>query len=237
MNMAFIKLENVSVSFPTYENANRSVKNLIIGTKFFGRGKITESGVLALHDLTLKIETGERIGLVGPNGSGKSTLLKVLSGIYAPSAGNLEISGTAASLLDLSSGFDPDASGYENIFLKALLFGKSKDEISKKIEEIVEFSELGDFINLPIRTYSSGMVMRLAFSIATSINPEILLMDEWLSVGDQQFNEKATARLNELVDQASILVIASHNQSLIEELCTRVIHISGGEIDKIDELV
>ena len=100
MNMAFIKLENVSVSFPTYENANRSVKNLIIGTKFFGRGKITESGVLALHDLTLKIETGERIGLVGPNGSGKSTLLKVLSGIYAPSAGNLEISGTAASLLD-----------------------------------------------------------------------------------------------------------------------------------------
>lgn len=234
--MAEINLKNVSVVFPTYENANRSVKNLVLRQAFFGKGAIQEDGIHALENISFKVNSGQRVGLVGPNGSGKSTLLKVLSGIYNPTKGKLTVKGQAASLLDLSSGFDPDATGYENIFLRALLFGKSKNDIMEYIDEIIEFSELGDFIKFPIRTYSSGMVMRLAFSIATAIKPDILLMDEWLSVGDASFNEKATDKLNDLINQASILVIASHNQDIIEQICNRVINLHSGKIVEDNDL-
>ena len=173
--------------------------------------------------------------MVGHNGAGKTTLLSALSGVYHPSFGSLNINGSVAALLDLSSGFDPDATGYENIFLRSILFGKTKAETVKLVEEIVEFSELSEFINLPVRTYSSGMVMRLAFSIATSINPDILLMDEWLSVGDASFNEKASARLRDLISSASILVIASHSPDSISNICTRVIMLEGGRIASDEE--
>ena len=231
MTMPHILADELSVVFPTFENSKRSLKNAIIGAPLTRMTKtIRSDGVHALEGLTFNIRNGERVGLVGHNGSGKTTLLRALSGIYHPSFGSLKVEGSVATLLDLSSGFDPDASGYENIFLRSILFGKTKAQTTRLVDAIVEFSELGEFINLPIRTYSSGMVMRLAFSIATSINPDILLMDEWLSVGDADFNVKASARLRELISNASILVIASHDPGIISNICTRVISLEGGRI-------
>lgn len=229
--MTQIICDNLNVTFPIYENANRSLKNMIIKNGLLRtKSNVHSDGVHALEKIQLEIKIGERVGLVGHNGSGKTTLLRVLSGIYHPTKGSLKIKGKAASLLDLSSGFDPDASGYENIFLRSILFGKSTKETEVLVEEIISFSELADFIHLPVRTYSSGMIMRLAFSISTAIQPDILLMDEWLSVGDESFNEKATSKLNDLVDNANILVIASHNEDIINKVCNRIITLEHGRI-------
>ena len=170
------------------------------------------------------------MGLTGHNGSGKSTLLRVLAGVYEPTGGILKISGSVASLLDISIGMDPEVTGLENIFLRGLIMGLTRDQIKKKVEEIVDFSELGNFIDLPVRTYSSGMSMRLAFSISTSIEADILLMDEWLSVGDADFVKKAEVRLKSLVKKTPILVMASHSPDILKEVCTRIIRLDGGRI-------
>jgi lipopolysaccharide transport system ATP-binding protein len=229
--MARITCKNLKIIFPIYENNNRSLKNTMLRSGLVKHGLERENdGVQGLENICFTISEGERVGLVGHNGSGKTTLLRVLSGIYHPTRGCLTIEGRTASLLDLSSGFDPDATGYENIFLRSLLFGKKKHEILSLIEDIISFSQLEKFIYMPVRTYSSGMTMRLAFSIATAVRPEILLMDEWLSVGDANFNERATARLKSMVDQANILVIASHDERIIQEMCTRVITLENGKI-------
>lgn len=186
--------------------------------------------VRALDGIDLDIREGERIGLTGHNGSGKSTLLRVLAGVYEPTEGRLEVCGRVASLLDISIGMDVEASGLENIFLKGLLLGFSRNDIQQKVEEIMDFSGLGDYIDMPVRTYSSGMVMRLAFSIATSIEADILLMDEWLSVGDADFVKKAEDRLKSLIHQTPILVIASHSKEILQEVCSRVMRLEGGKI-------
>lgn len=236
--MPYINCEDVSIQFHVIENKKRSLKNAVLNFYPFGEKTRNERvGFHALKKLSLFIKDGERVGLVGPNGSGKTTLLRTLSGIYHPSAGSLELSGSVATLLELSSGFDHDATGYENIYLRSILFGKSKLETSEIVDEIIEFSELGEFIHYPMRTYSSGMIMRLAFSIATSVKPEILLMDEWLSVGDTDFNQKATDKLSNLVDQAKILVIASHDLNLISSVCTRIITMDSGRIIEDETIV
>jgi lipopolysaccharide transport system ATP-binding protein len=186
----------------------------------------------ALTDITLDILSGDRIGIIGHNGAGKSTLLRLLSGIYEPTAGSITRTGTVASLVDISLGIDPESTGRENIFVRGKLLGLSKKEINTKINEIVEFSELGDYINLPVRTYSSGMLLRLAFSVSTSITADILIMDEWLSVGDEAFSDRASNRLKFLVDESEILVIASHTQSLIESTCNKVVWLDKGVVRK-----
>ena len=170
------------------------------------------------------------MGLIGHNGSGKSTLLKLLGGIYRPTSGTVSRAGVVGSLLDISLGMSPDATGRENIFLRGALQGMSRSEIARLVPGIIEFSELGDFIELPMRTYSSGMLLRLAFSVATVLSPDILLMDEWLSVGDEAFQSKAEARLHEVVSRTSILVIASHSANLISGQCNRVLYLDHGRL-------
>ena len=225
--------DGLSVEFPIYENSNRSLKNAVFSLSTGGKiGKDAShhSIVSALNNLSFSFKDGERVGLVGHNGSGKTTLLRVLSGIYMPVRGRLKVTGKIASLIDVSMGLDPDATGFENIYLRGILDGLRPEKIKEKIDDIADFSDLGDYLNLPVRTYSSGMMLRLAFAISTSVEAEILIMDEWLSVGDASFSIKAAKRLQMLVGKASILVISSHDTNLIDRICNRKICLEHGRI-------
>lgn len=236
---AHILSRNMAIEFPIYENSHRSLKKKMINLTTGGRiGKDASKHtiVCALDDLNFEFKYGERVGLIGHNGSGKTTLLRALSGVYSPVRGHLSVQGRVASLLDVSMGLDPDATGFENIYLRGIMDGLKPSVIKSKVEEIAEFTELGDYLNLPVRTYSSGMMLRLAFAISTSVEADILIMDEWLSVGDASFSAKAEQRLEKLIHGAGILVIASHSQELIERICTRVIHLEHGKIIR-DELL
>ncbi len=230
--MAHIIFEHVNVDFPIFNARNRSLKNKVMQAATGGKVSFGAEGTVirSLEDVSFEIHEGERIGLVGHNGAGKSTLLRALSNVYAPTAGRVEICGEIGSLVDIGLGIDGEATGRENIFIRGALLGLKRNEIERRFDEIVEFSELGEFINMPVRTYSSGMHLRLAFAVATIIRPEILLMDEWLSVGDAAFNEKAERRLNDLVKSSRILVIASHSRSLIENTCTRAFWFEHGRL-------
>ncbi len=231
--MSYIKLSSVSVDMPIYNSQGRSLKKTVMGIATGGRIGLTEDGhtiVRSLDNINLEISASERVGLLGHNGAGKTTLLRVLGRVYTPSSGTAEIEGSIGSLIDISLGIDPEATGIENIFLRAALLGIPKREIKEHLAEIVEFSELGDFVHMPVRTYSTGMHMRLAFAVSTMISPDILLMDEWLSVGDQGFNKKAETRLNNLIERSPILVIASHSRDLIERCCTRAVWLEHGKI-------
>jgi lipopolysaccharide transport system ATP-binding protein len=236
---ASIIARDVSVEFPIYENSHRSLKkavfNLSTGGKI-GQDAKHHSVVRALDGLNFDFQEGARVGLIGHNGSGKSTLLRVLSGVYAPVHGDLRIQGKVASILDVSMGLDPDATGFENIYLRGILDGLKPATIRSKTDDIADFTDLGDFLNLPVRTYSSGMVLRLAFAISTSIDADILIMDEWLNVGDAEFSAKAAVRLGSLVDKASILVIATHDPNLVAKICNRRIHLQHGRIIE-DEII
>lgn len=231
--MAYIKLENVSVEMPVFNSQGRSLKKTIMGIATGGKIGLTESGktvIKSLEQINLEIKDKERLGILGHNGAGKSTLLRVLSKVYSPTSGNAIIQGSIGSLIDISLGIDSEATGIENIFLRGALLGVSKRRLKEELPKLIEFSELGDFINMPVRTYSTGMHMRLAFAVSTIISPEILLMDEWLSVGDQGFQKKAEKRLSELVDNSNILVIASHSRQLIERCCTKVVWLEHGRV-------
>jgi lipopolysaccharide transport system ATP-binding protein len=234
--MAHITLRQASVVLPIFNSSARSLTNKLVSAATGGALTAQKGGHLsieALRDLDLKVVAGDRLGIVGHNGSGKSTLLRLLSGIFEPSSGSIERSGSIASLVDISLGINGENTGRENIFLRGKLMGLSKKEIDAKIDEIIEFSELGDYINLPVRIYSSGMLLRLAFSVSTSITADILIMDEWLSVGDGAFSERASARLSALVDESEILIIASHDRDLIEKTCNKVVWLEHGHIKKI----
>lgn len=190
--------------------------------------------VRALQNICLDLKEGDRLGVIGHNGAGKSTLLRVISGVYDPTGGSVEVTGKVTSLIDLSLGMDGEATGIENIFLRGALLGFKRRWLSKKIKEIVDFAGLGDFIEMPLRTYSTGMQMRLAFSIATLEQPEILVMDEWLSVGDADFQEKSQQRLNEIIKKTNILVIATHSVELVQRVCNRMIKLERGAMIKTD---
>jgi lipopolysaccharide transport system ATP-binding protein len=229
----FISVQDLTVKFPIFENSHRSLKKKVLNISTGGRiggdaGK--HPYVTALDSLNFSIDHGERVGLIGHNGSGKTTLLRVLSGVYAPVSGSFKFYGRIASLLDVSMGLDPDATGFENIYLRGLMDGLKPAVIRDKVDEIADFTDLDEYLNLPVRTYSSGMMLRLAFAISTSIDADIIIMDEWLSVGDAAFSAKAATRLDGLVNKASILVIASHDPSLIERVCTRKLHLEHGRI-------
>lgn len=218
--MARIQFIHASVEIPIFNANSRSLKTQLMQIATGGKLTSDHGGhvvVRALYDLNFELADGDRVGLVGHNGAGKSTLLRVLSGVYAPTHGQVHLQGQVALLIDVSLGIDHEATGLENIFLRGASLGLSKNESNAKLDQIIEFSKLGDFIDMPVRIYSSGMHLRLAFSVSTVIRPEILLMDEWLSVGDEGFKHKAEARMAELVESTKIRVIASHSRHLIEK--------------------
>lgn len=209
------------------------MKKTVLGFTTGGKIGLTEAGttvIRSLDDINLEVNSNERIGLIGHNGAGKSTLLRVLGKVYSPSSGIADITGSVGSLIDISLGIDSEATGLENIYLRAALLEIPRRKVDQELNDIIEFTQLGDFINMPVRTYSTGMHMRLAFAVSTMISPDILLMDEWLSVGDLEFQSKAEQRLNNLIERANILVLASHSRQLIESCCTRVLWLEHGAI-------
>lgn len=233
MSNASIELNKVSVVFPVYNAVNMSLKNRILSTVTGGKIDRKHDGVVlvkGLENINLKIGPGERVGLVGHNGAGKTTLLRVLSAIYAPTGGQAVINGECVSLINIGLGIDPEATGRENILLRGMMMGMKQAEIRKKSEEIIHFTGLGDFIDLPFRTYSTGMQMRLAFAVSTGIQPQILIMDEWLSTGDEEFSERANQRMSEIVNAAEILILASHSSDLLLKNCNRVIWLEHGKL-------
>jgi lipopolysaccharide transport system ATP-binding protein len=224
--MTKVELKNVVVQFPIYSFHSRSLKNSIVGKMTggkIGRNVSNQVAVTALHNLSLKLEPGDRLGVMGPNGAGKSTLLRVIAGIYEPTQGSVEVRGRIASLINISLGMELEASGYENIRMRGVMMGLSLKQIKSLEEEIADFTELGPYLNMPIRSYSTGMHMRLGFAVSTAVPADILLMDEWLSVGDEAFKIKAEKRLEEYVKKSSILVIASHSKETIEKLTNKTL--------------
>lgn len=231
--MSFVRAQDLLIEFPIYGSQSRSLKSTFVRAATGGNLARDDSSrvvVRALDNVSFTAQEGDRIGIVGHNGSGKSTLLRVIAGAYQPIRGSIEVQGNVASMLSISLGMDADSTGYENIFLRAAIMGLSRKEVLPLVDEICEFSELGDYIHMPMRSYSSGMSMRLAFAISTSISADIVLMDEWLSVGDTEFAAKAQIRLRSLVDRAKILIIASHNEAMIKQNCSSIMRLSHGKI-------
>lgn len=236
--MAYINLKNVTVDIPIFNSQGRSLKKKVLGIATGGRVGLTESGktiVRSLSNINLEIKSKDRLGIIGHNGAGKSTLLRVLGGVYQPTIGTATIVGKIGSLIGISLGIDTEATGLENIYIRAALLGIPKETVDRELDDLIKFSGLGEFIEMPVRTYSTGMHLRLAFAVSTMITPDILLMDEWLSVGDETFKKQAEQRLNSLIERANILVIASHSRSLIERCCNKVLWLERGEIKKIGE--
>ncbi|MCI8699818.1 MAG: ABC transporter ATP-binding protein [Clostridia bacterium] len=223
-----IKVKNVYKTFDVYLDKANSLKEKLL---FWNRNNKETREVL--KNINLEIQEGEAVALIGVNGSGKSTLLKLMTKIIYPNKGQLETYGKLTSLLELGAGFHMDFSGRENIYFNASIFGLTKKEIDERLEQIIEFSELGEYIDNPVRTYSSGMFMRLAFSVAINVDAEILLVDEILSVGDQHFQEKCLNKMKELRSEGKTMVFVTHSLDSVKELCNRAIWIHNGEI-KID---
>ena len=221
-----IIVENMTKRFKVYYDKPNTLKERLV---FWNRKKAEERTVL--DNINLKINKGDTVALVGVNGSGKSTLLKLMTKIIYPTKGTITTHGKLTSLLELGAGFHDDFTGRENIYFNASIFGLTKSEIESKIDDIIEFSELGDFIDNPVRTYSSGMYMRLAFSVAINVDAEILLIDEILAVGDQHFQDKCFAKLEEIKKSDTTVVIVSHNLEQIRKLCNRAIWINKGHVE------
>lgn len=229
--MASIDLEDVCLDYPIYDARSRSIKNMVL--RRVG-GKMTEShgrvDVQALHSITLSLRDGDRLAVVGGNGAGKTTLLKVLAGIYEPPVGRVRIHGSVSSLTDVTMGMDVDATGRENIIMRCVFLGMTYSEVNAKLAEIEEFTELGPYLSLPLRTYSTGMMVRLGFAASTAVRPQILIMDEMIGAGDMAFAEKARIRVTEYVDNAHILVLASHNNAILSQFCNKAIFLEAGRI-------
>jgi len=227
------------VEFPIYGGKSRSLKNTFIRAATGGmlaRDAADRVVIKALNNVSFEFREGDRVGIIGHNGSGKSTLLRTIAGAYEPVSGSIDVTGRLATMLSITLGMDTESTGYENIFLRALIMGLTRKQIEPLVGEICEFSELGDYIDMPMRTYSSGMAMRLAFAISTSIPADIVLMDEWMSVGDAEFSGKAQARLRTMLDKARILFLASHDEQLIHRNCNKIIHLDHGEIVRLEAL-
>jgi ABC-type polysaccharide/polyol phosphate transport system ATPase subunit len=230
---AELTLQNVSVSFPIYQGGTRSFKKRVL---FRGTGGQLASDandriiVEALRNVSLSLKAGDRVALIGSNGAGKTTLLRVMAGVYEPFAGNVSSRGRISPMFDISLGIDHEISGYDNIRLRGLILGLTASEIEKRIPDIAEFTELGDYLDIPVRTYSSGMMTRLTFAVATCFSPEILLMDEWIMAGDASFLAKAQHRVQSFVERANILVLASHSLQICRQWCTTAVWMDRGEI-------
>lgn len=231
--LSFLRLQNVSVEFPLYRGSSRSLKKSLLATSTFGnlaRDALDRISVRALSDLSLDIQSGDRLALIGRNGAGKTTLLKLLAGVIEPSTGSIASVGTVSSLLDMTVGLDPESTGRENIILRGMFMGIRPRDMRPLSGEIAEFTELGEYLDMPVRTYSAGMMVRLAFAISTCIRREILIMDEWLSAGDARFIDKAESRIKAFVEDSSILVLATHQLELIKHWCNRGLLLDQGRI-------
>ena len=230
--MAWVHADQIVVEFPMYSVGHRSFRQQLLqsatGGRIGHRGDITV--VRALDEVSLRLAPGDRLGLWGHNGSGKTTLLRALAGVYRPVSGRLEVSGRIVSLIDLNLGMEGEASGYENIRMRGILLGLCRREVDRLLDDVAAFTDLGDFLSMPVRTYSSGMHMRLGFAISTAVDADIVLMDEWLSVGDADFQKRAQERLTRFVARSKILVLASHSEQLLKDLCTRIIRLEHGRI-------
>jgi ABC-type polysaccharide/polyol phosphate transport system ATPase subunit len=232
--MSRVLMENVGVDFPIF-GANKNLRLSFLAGLTGGRilpKRMQKETIIvtALEGISLDLKSGDRIGLMGHNGAGKSTLLRVMAGVYKPTAGTLAIDGRLTPLLELTPGIEMEDTGYDNIITVGLLLGMSLEEITSKAPEIIEFSELGDFIHLPVRTYSSGMQARLGASIATSVDPGILLLDEGIGAADASFSEKVSHRVKALLERTEILVLASHSEALLQQMCDRAALLHHGRL-------
>ena len=229
---AAIDVSELSLLFPLYHANSRSLKKtlLAVASGRFSKDQQNRVVVQALRDISLSLRSGERLGVVGANGAGKTTLLRTLAGIYEPVMGMVRVHGRLNALLDAQLGMNPELTGRENIVLRGLYSGLTRGELPELEQDVREFAELGDFMDLPVRIYSSGMVVRLGFALATAIRPQILLMDEWILAGDAAFLDKARDRLEDMVRGAEILVLSSHSPAIVLEWCTRVIWLDQGQI-------
>jgi ABC-type polysaccharide/polyol phosphate transport system ATPase subunit len=227
--MPSINVQNVSLTFKLRKNKNVTLKEYLVKGLF---RPSSNPGVTihALENLSLTAREGDRLGIIGHNGAGKSTLLKLLAGIYPPTQGSVEIQGRICSLFDIALGFEHEATGWENIVFRSYLHGESPASVRAKLNSIGEFTELGEFLSVPVRNYSAGMLMRLAFAIATASDPDVLLIDEVLAVGDMAFQLKAKARMKELMASSRLMVVVSHDLKSLKEMCNRVIWMKHGQI-------
>lgn len=228
-----IKLENVSMEFNLGIEKNFSIKQAVINFLSPKHKKKKKEYFWALNDVSFEVKKGEVVGLIGSNGAGKSTLLKVVSGVMKPTKGNVTVNGVISPMIELGAGFDSELTARENIFLNGAILGYSKQFIESKFEEIVDFSELREFLDVPVKNFSSGMTAKLAFSIATVVNPEILIVDEILSVGDIKFQEKSKKKMLEMIKGGTTVLYVSHSLPSIKELCDRVVWIEHGKIIEI----
>ena len=233
--MPSIVVKNLTIDIPVLSIRAQSLRTIAVAKARAIGGRIIDSGtqinvVRALDQISFTLGKGDRLGLIGPNGAGKSTLIRVLADIYTPSAGEIERQGTLIPMFDIGIGFDHEATGYENIFLRGMMMGLTRREIADRTDEIAAFSELGEYLDLPIRTYSAGMTLRLMFSIATSVAGDIILMDEWISVGDESFQSKAQKRMLEITGKAGILDIASHDPNVLLQHCNLGMRLEKGRI-------
>jgi ABC-type polysaccharide/polyol phosphate transport system ATPase subunit len=230
--MRHIEVSHAHLDYPLVGMGSRSLKNRLLGT---ATGGLISSGdaipvIKALRDVSFSLREGERLGLVGHNGAGKSTLLKVLAGIYRPTTGSVTTNGRIVSTLNMSLGMEPEATGMENIVIRGLLLGMKRAEIKKKLDEIAAFTELGEYLDLPVRIYSAGMTTRLAFATITAMDSDILLMDEVITTGDAAFMDKAEKRLNEFMNRSKIIVLASHSDQVIKKFCNKAMLLEHGQI-------
>lgn len=222
-----IEVSHISMGFKMDMNKVSSLKEWVVT---WLKGQSNYQTFWALKDVSFEVNQGEVVGIIGRNGSGKSTLLKIISGLFRPSEGNISVKGRIVPMLELGSGFDPELTGRENVFLNGAILGYTEAFLKEQFDDILEFSELGDFIDMPLKTYSSGMMMRLAFSVATIVQPEILIVDEILAVGDEAFQRKSRAKMLELMGGGTTVLYVSHNLDQIRELCNRVIWLDHGKV-------
>lgn len=227
--MARVVMDQVSLTFKVRQNQVITLKEFLVG-QMFRKGANPHMEVKALKDVTFEVNRGERLGILGHNGAGKSTLLKMLAGIYRPSSGKREVVGKISSLFDIHLGFEPEANGWENIAYRSYLQGETPTTLKGKVQAIADFTELGDFLNMPVRYYSAGMMVRLAFAIATAIDPEILLVDEVLAAGDLAFQQKALKRMREMMDRAQLVIMVSHDLNSIRNFCTKALWMDHGSV-------
>lgn len=225
-----IEVKNVTMKFNLMEEKVDTLKEYIVKTI---TGKLLYNEFVALNDVSFEVNKGDILGIVGLNGAGKSTILKILAGVLKPTSGSVNVKGKVAPLIEVGAGFDPELTAKENIFLNGAILGYSKDFIKENFEEIVDFSELNNFIDVPVKNFSSGMYARLGFSIATVVHPDILIVDEILSVGDYKFQQKCEARINEMIARGTTIIIVSHDIGLIERLCNKVLWLEKGKVREI----
>lgn len=228
---SIIELQGVELAYPIYslraQSIRNAVANLAVGGKLLKNGQDVVH-VQALNGISFQLEDGDRLGIIGHNGAGKTTLLKVLAGVYEPDRGYIHVNGKVSSMINTSLGMDQSFTGRENILNMGRIRGYTAKQILARMDEIINFTELGQFIDLPVKTYSSGMITRLTFGVATALDPEILIMDEWIGAGDKSFFNKASSRLNSILTRSRVIILATHNFALIKKLCNKLLVLEGG---------